>query len=659
MNIEERFKKDIWWLLQELKKDEMSTARTEHIHFEYTTGEDKPSIDDQRRAIRLLKVTRAIDISKDVYPFPFDAMTARMSGVKPSGHLIDLRKPTFDKVYELFEWVAKGKSDAKTELGLAEFMDAGKADDVEEKNTPVDTQTMTPKLIWLDTLSDANLEKFAKVIAITLEELEIIGINRLTYNKISITPYQRAGFGFDEVKKIVGKIGTEENGIITVSNDDLKRKISGKEFLTRADNVPSKKDFLETFSLIESDLDTQLILRIPTLECINILKQLWVYISEKIKKPNILVSSSTKTPEQKQLCVLEKINAEFQLGVYSDGMVDIPASNFADCGVDRDQLSRIIGKFQREGLLQSYMFIDGSEAKYEEEYDYDVYRVWLPDDYSQRANLFLISIADPTEYARFVNLQDQIEDMRKNPDKYRKQSEERNQIRKGYVEKIYSTIDYSDPIEKKSWQMKWDLVQLLWLTYTSNGKKRIIKILIKEMTEHRTTAQASGMLDGLEHEGCFHEWQIFEGNYDIYLIDEKIFTEIYGRVKDVVKSYSRNPAPIITIEPDTDLISFGSLNFSKNTGDFTFNEITGNLTPNSQEFFFLKTLSESKDHQCDYKTLVSKIWNGRENSKSARSDLNVVVRNIKGKLGILPKTKSKNPDIIKSIKNLGYRIIIP
>jgi hypothetical protein len=46
------------------------------------------------------------------------------------------------------------------------------------------------------------------------------------------------------------------------------------------------------------------------------------------------------------------------------------------------------------------------------------------------------------------------------------------------------------------------------------------------------------MLEGLEHEGCFHEWQIFEGNYDIYLIDEKIFSEIYGRVKDVIQKFT-------------------------------------------------------------------------------------------------------------------------
>ncbi len=168
-------------------------------------------------------------------------------------------------------------------------MSAGISAEAEEKAAPADTQKITPKLTWLDTLSDANLEKFAKVSAITLEEIEISGINRLTYNKIDPAPYQRAGFGFDEVRKILGKIGIEESGVITVSNDELKRKISGKEFMTHADNVPSKKDYLETFSLTEDDLDNYLIVSISTLDITPILKSIWDHIYSKISiHPEVL-----------------------------------------------------------------------------------------------------------------------------------------------------------------------------------------------------------------------------------------------------------------------------------------------------------------------------------------------------------------------------------
>lgn len=144
MNTEECFKKDIWWLLQELKKDEMSTARSEHIHFEYTTGENKPKVDDQRRAIRLLVVTSSINISSDVYPFPFDAMTARMAGAKPSGHLLELQKPTFDKVYELFEWATKENVDPKVTHELTELMKAETTLETETKDIRATLQKITP-----------------------------------------------------------------------------------------------------------------------------------------------------------------------------------------------------------------------------------------------------------------------------------------------------------------------------------------------------------------------------------------------------------------------------------------------------------------------------------------------------------------------------------
>jgi hypothetical protein len=85
------------------------------------------------------------------------------------------------------------------------------------------------------------------------------------------------------------------------------------------------------------------------------------------------------------LCVIEKISSEFELGMYSDGMVDMPASDFSDCGVDSYQLSRIMTKFRDEGLINQFFFIDARETKDEAEYDYDVYRLYLPKDFLLRA----------------------------------------------------------------------------------------------------------------------------------------------------------------------------------------------------------------------------------------------------------------------------------
>ncbi len=355
MNTEENFKNNIRWLLQELKKDEMSTLRSEYISFEYSTLKDSPSIEDQRRIIRFLVGIKTLKISRDIFPAPFNqaitgSIGANVYGIKPSGHLLELLQPTFDKTYELFE------------------------------TTTIDK------------------------------------------NKDSITS-------------------------------------------------------------------------------------------------QALVSS--KTSEQKLVCVLNTIKQEFELGTHS-GWIDIPASDFFPCGVDRDKLSRIINKFTNEKIINQFVFIDSNETKDEEEYDYDVYRLFLSTDFSKKADSFIHSIFD------------------------------------------HNTKDNSEHSEENNETLK-----------------------------------------------------------------------------------------------NKDVVTIKSLSFNKNTGDFVFNKVKGNFTPKSQEFHFLKTILESKDNQSDYTTLVSKIWNGKPNSKSARNDLNIIVRNVKQKLLILPKTKSKNPDILKSVKNVGYRIIVP
>jgi len=98
--------------------------------------------------------------------------------------------------------------------------------------------------------------------------------------------------------------------------------------------------------------------------------------------------------------------------------------------------------------------------------------------------------------------------------------------------------------------------------------------------------------------------------------------------------------------------------FNKDTGDFVFNETKGNLTINSQEYKVLKNLLFAENNQVDYFTLIKNIWTNREDSKTNRNDLSLVIKRIKTILKILPKKNAKNPDIFKNIKGFGYRIIV-
>lgn len=97
--------------------------------------------------------------------------------------------------------------------------------------------------------------------------------------------------------------------------------------------------------------------------------------------------------------------------------------------------------------------------------------------------------------------------------------------------------------------------------------------------------------------------------------------------------------------------------FNLDTGDFQLNETKGNFTLNGQEYNFLKTVFTSNDYQSGYATLISNIWNGRENSKASRMDLALLLKKIKRTLKILPAKASANPDIFKNIKGFGYRLV--
>lgn len=679
MEIEEGLKNDIWLLLQAIKKDALVTPKDEYISFEYK-GSDV-EVADQRRAVKYLIGHNAIKIVRDLYPFPIDmGVVARAYRVKPTGHLIDLLEPTFGIIYNLFSDGVQKEISASELLALADFAATGEGRLSEKKKskktTPkkIETQNtdtlppqlpekIEPKLVWLNGLSDGNLERFGKVALITFEELEITGINRLTYNKIGSAPYQRAGFGLEEVKKILNKIGAEESGIIHVSNDEIIEKISGKEFAVRADNIMSKQGYLHTFGLTESDLSTFLILRITHLDSAAVLKKIYDHISKKLQRAkSVPPNLASQTSEQKLVCVLEKIREEFTLGVDSSGMVDIPASHFSNCGVDEYQLNRIVGKFQKDGVIKSHIFIDGSEAVYEEEYDYDVYRLWLPENFSYQADLQIMAIGDPIKHAEFIGLQKRISDMRANPEKYQAEAKERAEKRKGATEKMYSEINYSDPIEGDAWSTKWETIKTLWTAYITSGKRMNISLPIKALIYGSSLAQVDGILDGFKEEGCFFDWQKNAGNYEIHLINEKTFSATYKRIHEVYdrfadQSIDPEHLPSDNGQEKINIIKIGALSFNTNTGDFLFGEVVGNLAPSAQEFRFMKTILESKDRQCDYATLVPQTLNGRQDGKAARNDLGVVVRNIKEKFGILPEATRKNPDIFKAIRSHGYRIV--
>lgn len=96
----------------------------------------------------------------------------------------------------------------------------------------------------------------------------------------------------------------------------------------------------------------------------------------------------------------------------------------------------------------------------------------------------------------------------------------------------------------------------------------------------------------------------------------------------------------------------GLLVVIEDTGFVGLNKAGKVLNPRSQEFKVLKVLMDSKNHQATYSQLL-----GKEDTKSKRRTLGFVIRNLKEALGILPKKKAKNKDIIQNIKGHGYKLL--
>lgn len=101
-----------------------------------------------------------------------------------------------------------------------------------------------------------------------------------------------------------------------------------------------------------------------------------------------------------------------------------------------------------------------------------------------------------------------------------------------------------------------------------------------------------------------------------------------------------------------------SLFLHPRTGDFNFHKLSGTIAPSTQEFKILYRLLNSEDYQCDYLSLYREIHPGLETlQKTHKYALALIIRNLKEKLGILPKAKSYNPDIFVNIPNIGYRLV--
>lgn len=96
----------------------------------------------------------------------------------------------------------------------------------------------------------------------------------------------------------------------------------------------------------------------------------------------------------------------------------------------------------------------------------------------------------------------------------------------------------------------------------------------------------------------------------------------------------------------------GTLALNTSTGYVRLNAVANNLNPKGKEFKVVHILMTSDNHIATYAEIV-----GREPKKIERRTIGFLVRNIKEKLGILPKKKAQNKDIFRIKRGHGYQLI--
>ncbi len=102
MNAEEKFNRDLLWIINELKQEEMANAYSGYqikLRIEQNST-DEPEARSQHRILKMLSDRKAISISPFFHAMGLLSSAFEMQGAIPIGYYIQFHQPQFNKVYE-------------------------------------------------------------------------------------------------------------------------------------------------------------------------------------------------------------------------------------------------------------------------------------------------------------------------------------------------------------------------------------------------------------------------------------------------------------------------------------------------------------------------------------------------------------------------------
>lgn len=180
--------------------------------------------------------------------------------------------------------------------------------------------------------------------------------------------------------------------------------------------------------------------------------------------------------------------------------------------------------------------------------------------------------------------------------------------------------------------------------YMSSGDDNFLNFYLNKIDQYIFNPIHWHRTDGFLDEGLETILKAEKNKYyDFYVTDISKFREL---LKDfhilLLKRIEETPKIEILFSLEKD-------------GAFKYKNISSNLSVSSKEFKILDILYRNKNKVVKYNDIFEKVYR-KNDSKANRLDLTNDIKNLKIKLGILPKTENSLPDLIANHKNIGYSL---
>src|SRR3989344_2913025 len=198
---EERFYREICWALQKIKTEELRqpTGKPFEIVFEVRPiiGTGIPPIEVRQKMLFKVQELGGIKI--------IDSKSYDSTYGVDFVHIVEVLQPKFNEIYKKYEELVadleqRAVPPQKTPLVVLK----GYSNKVSKNADPL--------VLVVNEYSEENLQRFSKIITLISNQIELDGWNRLTnVVKIPFVTLERSGFGYQEMRSILGSINKIRN----------------------------------------------------------------------------------------------------------------------------------------------------------------------------------------------------------------------------------------------------------------------------------------------------------------------------------------------------------------------------------------------------------------------------------------------------------------